>query len=402
MTSTVDEGVELRRDRTLRQATTLRPSRVAPRTRRDPFPRGALARWALRLVLSIPYLVVAGIASATAQTRTIETPNQQLLDRIAGIDWNRADPEWIGAIFPPITTLLATVIPGGRAGLAVAGALVAGVLLQKLIEFMVQRRFAISTVIILALAIGANPLFAYTATENFSAFIGLCFFSIAISDVVRFVVWRDTRSGFRAGMLLMLATLSDLTGLVYVLTSAVAAPFLRLARANQKGARSANVLVIIYPTASALAAIFFLTWVFTGDVLNSFGVDILEGTAERFASLGQTFLSVNGLLLVAPLLCAWLIAIIVRRLGSILVTSLVFIAVLGAFVLGFIPPGSAGNTFILMSVMAIALVPTARGRARTRLVDGVAILLITLAWGAALNREIVSTWMSAVGAAFVG
>jgi hypothetical protein len=379
-----------------------RANRRAPRTRFDAFPRDPLLRWALRLALAVPYLLVAWTGSATNAASNLNTPNQQLLDHVATIPWDRADPEWIGAIFPPISTLFATLLPGGRAGLAIAGAVIAGIFLQKLIEIMVQRRFFPSTIVILILAIGANPLFAYTALENFPAFLGLAFFGIAASDIVRFIAWRNTRSGFRAGMLLMLATLSDLSGLLYVLTAAVAAPFLRLARVEQKGARAANVLVIIYPTVSALAAIFFINFVFTGSFLNSLGRGILEGAPERFASLGPLFTTVNGWLLVAPVLSAWLTALIVRRPGAILVSSLVFVAILGAFVLGLLPSGSAGNTFILMTVMAIALIPTAKDKVTTILVDAVAVLQIVIAWAAAFNRPIVVDWMNAVSSAFAG
>lgn len=377
-----------------------RASRRAPRTRLDAFPRDPLLRWSLRLALAVPYLLVAWTAAATDAASRIDTPNQQLLDHVATIPWDRADPEWIGMIFPPISTLFATLLPGGRAGLAIAGALVAGIFLQKMIEIMVQRRLFPSTVVILTLAIGANPLFAYTALENFPAFLGLAFFGIAASDLVRFVAWRNTRSGFRAGMLLMLATLSDLSGIVYVLTSAAAAPFLRLARADQKGARAANVLVIVYPTLSAVAAILFITFVFTGDPLTSFGQGLVDGAPERFAALGALFSTVNGLLLVAPVLSAWLIALIVRRPGSIIVSTLVFVAVLGAFVGGLIPSGSAGNVYILMVVMAIALIPVAKTRATTIMVDVVAVLQIVIAWASAFNREIVLTWMTAVTSAF--
>jgi hypothetical protein len=376
--------------------------RFRPRSRIDLFPRDPLLRWAMRLVLAVPYLLVAWIGSATNGSLALNTPNQQLLERVAGIDWNSADPEWIGQIFPPISTILATVIPGGRAGLAVAGALVAGIFLQKLIEIMVQRRFPRSTAIILIVAIGANPLFAYTALENFPAFLGLAFFGIAISDLVRFVAWGNTRSGFRAGMLLMLATLSDLSGLLYVLTAALAAPFLRLARAHQKGARWANVLVVVYPTVSALASIVFLNVVFTGRPFGDFGRAVVANTPERFAEVSDLLLSVNGIFLVAPVFSAWLIALIVRRPGSILVSSLVFVAIMGAHVVGFIPTGSAGNTFILMTVMAIALIPTAKERATTILVDIVAVIQIAIAWGAAFNREIVISWMTAVADAFGG
>lgn len=377
-----------------------RAPRRAARTRLDAFPRDPLLRWALRLALAVPYLLVAWTAAATNSATRIDTPNQQLLDHVATIPWDRADPEWIGMVFPPISTLFATLLPGGRAGLAIAGALVAGIFLQKMIEIMVQRRLFPSTIVILTLAIGANPLFAYTALENFPAFLGLAFFGIAASDIVRFVAWRNTRSGFRAGMLLMLATLSDLSGIVYVLTSAAAAPFLRLARSDEKGARGANVLVIVYPTLSAVAAILFIAFVFTGNALTPVGTALVEGNAARLAALGPLFSSVNGLLLVAPVLSAWLIALIVRRPGSIIVSTLVFVAVLGAFVGGLIPPGSAGNTYILMVVMAIALIPAAKTRATTIMVDVVAVLQIVIAWATAFNREVVLAWMTAVTSVF--
>lgn len=384
------------------QDTVGRAGTRVPHSRLDAFPRDPLMRWSLRLALAVPYLLVAWIGSVTNASAALNTPNHQLLDRVASIPWDRADPEWVGLIFPPISTIVATIIPGGRAGLAIVGALVAGIFLQKLIEIMVQRRFALSTVVILTLAIGANPLFAYTALENFAAFLGLAFFGIAASDMVRFIAWRNTRSGFRAGILLMLATLSDLSGPVYVLTSALAAPFLRLARAHEKGARGANVLVIVYPTVSALGAMFFLNFIFTGDVLNSTGRGILEGADERFEALGPLFATPNGWLLVAPVISAWLIALIVRRPGSIVVSSLVFVAVLASFVLGLLPSGSAGNTFILMTVMAIALIPTAKERSTGLMVDVVAVLQIVIAWATALNRDVVVTWMTAVAGAFAG
>lgn len=374
--------------------------RRAARTRLDAFPRDPLLRWALRLALAVPYLLVAWVASATNAVYALNTPNQQFIERLATIPWDRADPEWIAQIYPPLSTLLGTLIPGGRAGLAVAGALVAGIFLQKLLEIMVQRRFPTPTIVILIVALAANPLFAYTVTENFAAFLGLAFFGLAISDVVRFVAWRNTRSGFRAGMFLMLATLSDLSGLVYVLTAAVAAPFLRLARSQEKGARGANVLVIVYPTVSALGAMVFLSWIFTGDPIGTLGHVLVDGTAERFGQLGGVLISVNGLFLVLPVLSAWLTALIVRRPGSILVSTLVFVAILAAFVLGLLPSGSAGNTFILMTVMAIALIPTARERATAIMVDIVALAQIAIAWGGALNREIVVQWMNAVVGAF--
>jgi hypothetical protein len=365
------------------------------RDRLDPFPRTRAARWVLRAVFAAPYFFVSFLTTAGAAN--VNTPNQQLLDHVASVAWDRADVAWIGEIYPPLSTLLAGIIPGGRLGLGFAGAIVAGVFLQKMLEIMVQRKFSPWLAGLLLIALAGNPLFGYTVTENFAAFLGLAFFGLGITDIVRFVAWGNTQSGFRAGIYLMLAVLSDLSGLLYVLTAAAAAPFLTLGRRHQPGARAANVLVIVYPTAAALAAIMTLNLIFTGRLVGVVGRGLLVGAEDRFAALGPLFTSPNGLLLVAPVLSAWVVALIVRRPGSILVSTLVFVAILGAFVLGLLPSGSAGNTFILMTMMAIALVPTPKTKLLVSLMDTVAFLQIGIAWLTAFNRPIVIEWMNAVG-----
>jgi len=377
-----------------------RTNRRPERTRLDAFPRDPVFRWAVRLAFAVPYLVVAWAASQSSVTARLYTPNHQLLVHIAQIDWNRADVTWIGDIFPPLSTLLAAAIPGGETGLAVAGALVAGVFLQKILEIMVQRKFHVGTMTILMLALAANPLFAYTVSENFPAFLGLAFFGLGIADIVRFVAWGNTQSGFRAGLLLMLAALSDLSGILYVLTAAAAAPFLRLGRRHQQGARGANVLVIVFPTVAAIGAIAMLNLIFIGRPLGSTGRSVIAGTAERFASLPHLFEQPSGWLLIAPVLSAWVVALLVRRPGSILVSTLVFVAILGAFVIGLIPAGSAGNTFILMTLMAIALVPTPKEFITVVMMDLVAVLQIAIAWATAFNRDIVLQWMDTLLQAF--
>lgn len=377
-----------------------RAHRRPERTRLDAFPRDPVFRWLVRLLFAVPYLIVAWAGSQSAVTARLYTPNHQLLVHIAHIDWNRADVTWIGDIFPPLSTLLAAVIPGGETGLAIAGALAAGVFLQKILEVMVQRKFRPGLTTILMLALAANPLFAYTVTENFPAFLGLAFFGLGIADVVRFVAWGNTQSGFRAGLLLMLATLSDLSGLLYVLTAAAAAPFLRLGRRHQQGARAANVLVIVFPTVAAIGGIAILNLIFIHRALGSTGRGVIAGTAERFATLPHLFDHPSGWLLIAPVLSAWVIALVVRRPGSILVSTLVFFAVLGAFTIGLIPAGSAGNTFILMTLMAIALIPTRKELITVVMMDVIAVLQIAIAWATAFNRDIVLQWMDTLLHAF--
>ncbi|MGD9512348.1 MAG: hypothetical protein AB7X49_27795 [Geminicoccaceae bacterium] len=368
------------------------------REQTDRFPRTAVARWLLRLALTVTF-GVQPVLSATALAG-LNTPNQQLLDHIATIRWDRADMAWLGDIFPPLSTLLAAALSwGGRIALSLAGAVVAAIFLQKLLEIMVQRRFPASIGVVLLVALSVNPLFAYMVTENFSAFLGLAFFALGISDVARFVSWGNTQSGFRAGLMLMLAVLSDPSAVLYVAAAGVTAPFIRMRRQGQPGARAANLLVIVYPTTAALAAIIILNLIFLGQPLAGSAATMLDGAAERVAQLAQIFSVPDGWLLLASVASAWLVALVVRRPQAIVISTLVFAAILGAFVLGLMPTGSAGNTFILMTTMAAALIPASRSRGLNAILLVIALLQIAIAWASAFSKPVILEWINALNGA---
>jgi hypothetical protein len=368
------------------------------REQTDRFPRTPVARWLLRLVFAVMFGVQPVVSAAAVAG--LNTPNQQLLDHIATVRWDRADMTWLGDIFPPLSTLLAAALSwGGRIALSVAGAAVAAIFLQKLLEIMVQRRFPASIGVVLLVALTVNPLFAYTVTENFPAFLGLAFFALGISDVARFVSWGDTQSGFRAGLMLMLAVLSDPSALLYVAAAGATAPFIRLRRQGQPGARAANLLVIVYPTVAALAAIVILNLIFLGHPLAGAAANVVDGSGERLADLGEIFATPNGWLLLASVGSAWLVALVVRRPQAIAISTLVFGAILGAFVLGLIPPGSAGNTFILMTTMAAALIPASRTRGLNLILLGIALLQIAIAWASAFSKPVILEWIGALNGA---
>ncbi len=382
------------------EAQLLRPrdrrGRRPERTRLDAFPRDPVARWAVRLGFAVPFVVAALLLGGAAG---VDTPNQALLDRIGEIDWTRADADWIGRIYPPLSTLIAIAMPGGRIGLSIAGGLVAGFLLQKMLETLVQRHFPVSTTVILMLALAANPLFFYTSLESFASFLGLTLFGLGLSDAMRFVVWRNTRSGFRSGLLLMMSVLSGPSGVLYVTTTALSTPFLQLGRRGQPGARGANLLVVIFPTVAALGSVLLLDLLFLGRPLAATADALGEDIPERWHQLGTVLFSPSGALLAAPVLCAWAVALIVRRPGAIAVSTLSFAAVLGAYVLGLLPPATAGVIYILFALLAIALIPTARGRWSLPLIDAVAIALLAIGWIDALQRPVILNWLSAIGGA---
>lgn len=370
-----------------------RRGRRPVRTRLDAFPRDPVARWALRLALGLPFIAVALLLGGAGG---MSTPNQQLLDQIAAIQWTGSGSDWVGMIYPPLSTLVAMIIPGGRIGLSILGGLLAGILLQKMAESLVQRHAPTSTSVVLMVALAANPLFYYTALEAFPTFLGLLFFGLAVADAMRFVVWRNTRSGFRSGILLMLSTLSAPSGLLYATTTAAATPFLQLGRAGQRGARGANLLVIIFPTIAALGSLVLLELLFLRTSLGNSIAGMTEGMPERAERLATVLFSPAGLLFVAPVVCAWAFALIVRRPGAIAVSTLTFAAVLGAYVIGLIPSNSAGLVYILFALMAIALIPTARGRWTLPLIDTVAVVLLIVGWIDALQRTVILDWLRLV------
>lgn len=386
MSSTTDSAPELKRDRR---------NRAAPRTRLDHFPRDPIARWMLRLGLATPLVVLALLLDAVPRPTT--SPNAHLMDDVAAIDWTRGDAEWLALLYPHISTFIAASNPFGRLGLSIMGAIAAGFLLQKVAEIIAQRAIPRSTGVILIFALAANPLFIYFALENFQGFLAITFLGLALADVVRFVNWGNTESGFRAGILLMLAALSDPTGILYALVAVVASPFLRHGRSSTRGLRAANMLVLAFPTLGAFATMMFLNVLFFGVLWPVNDVArVVGGIPDALGALSDGAGTATGWLLLAPVASAWLVAAIVRRPAAIPVSTIVAVMLAVSFVLGAFHPAAAGIAFTLLTLLAITLIPAARTPLTNVLVDLVAMLQIAIAWAAALNRDVVVVWMQSV------
>lgn len=373
-----------------------RKNRATSRTRLDPFPRDPLSRWALRLALAAPLIVLAFVLELVPYPAT--APNAELVTDLLVIDWTRGDAEWLALLYPHISILLAASNPFGRLGLSIIGAIAAGFLLQKVAEIIAQRAIPRSTGIILIIALAANPLFAYFALENLPGFLAMTFFGLALADLVRFVNWGNTESGFRAGILLMVSALSDPSGILFALVAVISSPFLRHGRTALPGLRAANMLVIAFPTMGAFATISFLNVLFFGTPwpqidAAAFVASIPDAVEARLL----LFTTPTGWLIIAPLVSAWLVALIVRRPAAIPLSAIVFLLLNAAFVLGAFPPGAAGVSFTLLTLLAITLIPAARTPLTNVLVDLVATLQIAIAWSAALDRPVVREWMHLVG-----
>jgi hypothetical protein len=368
-----------------------RSNRRAPRTRLDPFPRDPVARWILRVILMLPILSVVILDQISPLTEN--TANEQLIASLGAIDWTRGDGEWLALLYPHVSVLLAAANPFGRLGLGIVGAVASGFLLQKVAEILAQRAIPRSTGIILIIALAANPLFFYSASENLPGFLAFTFFSLAVVDLVRFVNWGNTESGFRAGLLIMLAALSDPTGILFALVAVVASPFLRHGRPPATGMRAANMLVIAFPTAGAFTTIALLNLAFFGAAWPGDLSAVIADVPARWQTLVMLYQTPTGWLTAAPVLSAWLVALVVRRPLTIAVSTLVFVLINAAFLAGMITTASAGVTYLLMALLAITLIPAARSTTTNILVDAIAVAQIAIAWAAAVDRPIVREWM---------
>ncbi|WP_445337501.1 hypothetical protein [Clavibacter sp. CFBP 8614] len=375
---------------------------TAVRVRIDPFPRRLRDRWLLRLLFSLPFVVIALLAdhapagSATGPVST--TVNADLLSRVAQIDWTRADAAWVGSLYPPVGTILAAVTPGGTLGMGILGALIAGPFLQQMLQAMQQRRFPRVQSAMFMVALGANPLFAHMVTTNLEAFLGVAAFGVGATNMVRFVAYRNTQAGFRAGLLFAFAALSSASGIVYIVVIGLAAPLISLARHGERGARASNVLVLLFPTLSAFVTVAFLQLVFL-DRPFAFLTAQFHYDPALWDTVPQLVTTLNGFLLLAPMISGWILALLVRRPGAVLISTLLFLGLLTGYILGLIPANSAGNTFFIMTMMGMAILPAATTRRADVLITVVAAVQIAIAWAAAYNRPVVLDWMGALARA---
>lgn len=352
----------------------------------------------LRLGAMAPLVLLALVLETVPPFES--SPNADLPARLAEIDWTRGDAEWLALLYPHTTTMLAAANPFGPVGLSILGAIAAGFLIQRVAEIIAQRSIPRSTGIILTVALVANPLFVYSALENLPGFLALTFLGLALADMVRFVNWGNTESGFRAGILLMGSALSDPSGILFALVATLASPFLRHGRASAPGLRAANMLVLAFPTMGAFVTIMFLNLLFFGTAWPGFDLaSIGAGVAAAWPHLVALYATPTGWLLAAPLVSAWLVAVVVRRPAAIPVSTIVFVLLNVAFLLGVFHPGAAGVTFLLLTLLAITLIPAARTPLTNVLVDLVAVLQIAIAWLTAIDRPVVLEWMQVVVAA---
>jgi len=355
----------------------------------------ARVRWLLRAAFSVPYVTLAVLSALSMSTPLLErTGNQATFDRAtAAIDAGVVQA--IGQLYPLLSGVLLRFIPFGVHGAAVLGGVAAGVLLQLLAQAMLRRGIPMRKVVVFTVALGANPLYAFVALNDLQAFLGIALFALAITDMVRFFAHGDTQAGFRAGLSLMVSTLVDPMGLVYVIIVLLTAPLLELARSGQHGARRANTMVLMFPSVAVTVSVAVLDLIVLRDPFAALRRTV-HVSGARLAEMQQAFSTFDGLLLVTMVVAGCGLALLVRRPGAIVIVIALFGGLVFGYAIGLIPFASAGNTFVTMLAVAIAILPRASSRVTSALVLVIAALQVPLAWVGAFQREVVVEWMPAL------
>ncbi|MFT4220125.1 MAG: hypothetical protein QM611_06370 [Microbacterium sp.] len=340
--------------------------------------------------MALPFAAIALAYDAVSRHDWTGTANAALSARVDSIVWGTPGVSVVSELYPPIASIVAIIVPGGALGLGLAGSFVAGLTLQLVLQSMKRKHFAAPIRAVFAVTLAATPAFAYLVTTNLEAALGLMFFGLGMLDLVRFVTYANTQAGFRAGILFACSAFSDSTGLF---TALIAAATGALIIQSRPGARLANAVVVVFPTLALLGALSLLGMAFGGGPLGMIR-GTLEWDPQRAQEYAQAVLMMpEGLLYFAPTLLMLATAIVLRHTGVGLVAALLTGMTGLAFIVGLTPPGTAGNNFVMMMLLAVAVVPTATTRGHAALVIATSLLLWVAGWTSSLHLQAIHTWL---------
>lgn len=367
-----------------------RRSAAQRRRLRDPFPAHPVARHLLRAALAAPFVVLAVLLSR--QPALLDTTVNAALDaRVGAIDWFRGDLVWLAELYPPAGVLLARAIPFGALGLSLAGALGAGWFLQYLIQTMRDKGWRPRNIALMTVAVGANPVFALLAVTNLLDFLGLVAFGFGAIEMFRFVTMRNTDAGFRAGVWFLLCSLVAPSGILLVVVALIAVPSLSVARARERGARLANILVIFFPTFAAALSLVFLGALFLRSPFALYE-HAIHYDGARWAVFGELFTTRSGRISLFVTLLGILIGALSRRAAGVFLPPLVLLVVLLGKVLGIVPVDGAGYVLLATAMITLALLPRLETRTRRVGVTVLIVALIVLGWMEGLPTFPVTDW----------
>lgn len=353
------------------------------------YPRKRWMRWGLRVGIALVFVAIAIAYNAASGSNWSGTANAELAGRVDRLSWGSGDISVLTRLYPPITSLVALVIPGGAFGLSLTGALVAGLMVQLTVQSMQRKGFDLRIRVVFALTLATTPIFAFITTTNLEATLGLMFFGLGMLDLVRFVTFANTQAGFRAGILFACSAFSDSTGVFSALVAAIGGALLIQSRA---GSRVANLVVVAFPTITLFGSLALLGIAFGAGPLAMIRGDLgwdQDRAAAFVASLGTPL----GWLYLAPMVLMIITAYGLRFSGTGLIAVLLTAGTVLAYIVGLTPPGTAGITYMLMLLLAVAIVPVTTTTLHAVLTIVTSVLLWLIGWMTALQWPVLQQWM---------
>lgn len=355
---------------------TAEPTPPTPGRRR--WPADAGNRTLVRVALAWPLAVLAVLAGRAF----VSSGHGQAEQQAAALVGGGADLHGLGAAYPPVPTLLATVLPGGATMLGVVAAIFAGLTLQLLWEQLMALELPNGVIAALLSTLFAVPAVAFLASQAVAGIASISLITVALLGFVRFTVNGSTEGGFVAGLAFALAFLTSPIALFYALAAAGSTVFLARGRFRATpGAALATVGVLLFPTVCVACSWAFLEWRFAG---TAFGALVGSPTFLAFpGGVGASLLAATttvglGLVHVPLYVVCGVLAARVRPL-SLVGYVLPLIGSVVAVWLGL--TFTAITIYVFLTILALAAaVPARPGRRVTVLLVTTAVVQLVLAW----------------------
>lgn len=366
---------------------------VSSRPRRSGWPASGWLRALIALGLAAPYVALAVRAYGGGYT---DSANAALSRQSNLIHWGSSDLSFVGHVYPPLPTAVASLLPNAMA-LGILGALAAGGILEALASRLAAQGHSLPVVVVLVTAFGGSPSFALTATTDLAVFMGLTFLVLSLDGFMRFVFQGQTHGGFQAGLAIGVAGLCTPAAVICALGFAVAGPLVARTRYRGERAARATAAVLLFPTVAGILGWIFLCWRFTGSPLGWLrnAAPVLWHGAGSLHQL-HVALSATGLpLLLTPIFATAIVALIARRrLVAALGICLPLVCVVLAMWIGL--PFAASSVAVVLGVVGLVSLPSRPSKRLAIIIVAIALAGLAAKWGYPPSARL-TEWEHAVG-----
>lgn len=336
-----------------------------------------VARWAIRLLIAVPFVALAVLA----HQRGFTDPELRLLVERAHL--TRTGGSGLAGIryaYPPLPVLLALVLPGGVLTLSILTCLFSGATLGYLGERLLRRLPAVPTVILLTPLVAVPAMWLF-ASQSLAAIIALSFLAIGLDGFVRFAAYGETGAGFVAGLALGLSYCADPGALLYGAVMCVLGPVIAHIRYRDDSAAGVSISAVLFFPVLALAVGWaFLVWKFSGTFPGSLsyapGAHVLAFPHGTLSALGHAALTALADVVRVPLYLVACAVLFPRRLAAVSGMLLPVIALTLALWLGF--AYSAVNAYYMFTVLALTLITHSPARRFQRVLIAAAVIQVVI------------------------